>query len=160
MTIAAKSGLLLGLALTISAATTQAQGVMTTYPIGELKWVDGPATLPKGTKMVILEGDPATAGVFTMRIKFPAGMIVSPHFHTQTEHATVISGTLHIGIGENFDKAATRALPAGSFGFWSAGMKHFAWMEGETVLQLHGQGPWTITYVNAADDPRKAPGGK
>jgi len=43
---------------------------------------------------------------------------------------------------------------AGSFGYWPAGTRHFAWAEGETILQLHGQGPWTVTFVNAADDPR------
>ena len=28
-------------------------------------------------------------------------------------------------------------------------------IEGETVIQLHGTGPFEINYVNAADDPRK-----
>ena len=35
-----------------------------------------------------------------------------------------------------------------------AGMKHFAWATGETVVQLHGVGPWGIQYVNPADDAR------
>ena len=26
--------------------------------------------------------------------------------------------------------------------------------KGETVIQLHGAGPWEIKYVNPADDPR------
>jgi len=25
----------------------------------------------------------------------------------------------------------------------------------ETILQVHGVGPWAINYVNPADDPRK-----
>lgn len=135
-------------------ASTQAMNAPSYHPVAEMQWMDGPATLPHGTKMIVLEGDPAAAGLFTMRIKFPAGMHVAPHFHTQTEHATVIAGTLHIGMGAKFDSAATQPLKAGSFGFWPAGMKHFAWMEGEVILQMHGQGPWTITYVKAADDPR------
>jgi hypothetical protein len=45
-------------------------------------------------------------------------------------------------------------MPAGSFGYWPAGMKHFVWSDGETVVQLHGIGPWSIQYVNPADDPR------
>jgi hypothetical protein len=57
-------------------------------------------------------------------------------------------------MGDKFDQAATQAMPAGTFGFWPAGMKHFAWAKGETVLQLHGIGPWKIEYVNPADDPR------
>ena len=142
------------LPLTLVMAASVSAGAQTYHPAPELNWVDGPASFP-GAKMVVLEGDPAKAGMFTMRIKFPAGAIAKPHFHSQVEHATVLSGVLHIGMGEKFDKAATKPLVAGSFGFWPAGMKHFAWMEGETVLQLHGVGPWTITYVNPADDPRK-----
>lgn len=126
----------------------------TYHPISKIQWMDGPPTLPRGTKLAVLEGDPAKPGLFTMRIKFPAGMHVMPHSHSQTEHATVIAGTLHIGMGQKFDSAATRPLVAGSFGFWPAGMTHYAWMEGETILQMHGQGPWTITYVNPTHDPR------
>jgi hypothetical protein len=104
--------------------------------------------------MAVLEGDPAKEGLFTMRLLLPDGMVISPHWHTQIEHVTVIAGTLNIGMGEKFDKSATRAMPAGSFGFWPPQMRHYGWIKGETVLQLHGQGPWTITYVNPADDPR------
>ena len=43
---------------------------------------------------------------------------------------------------------------AGSFGYWASGMKHFAWVKGETIIQVHGMGPWGITYVNPEDDPR------
>lgn len=28
-------------------------------------------------------------------------------------------------------------------------------VERVTVLQLHGSGPWGITYLNPADDPRE-----
>jgi hypothetical protein len=33
-------------------------------------------------------------------------------------------------------------------------MKHFVWVEGETIVQFHGDGPWQIEYVNPAEDPR------
>src|SRR5262249_52278264 len=54
--------------------------------------------------------------------------------------------------------AKGRAMPAGSFGTWPAGMRHYVWVEGETVIQLHGTGPWSLTYVNPADDPRRQGG--
>ena len=139
-----------------SAATGQGKSSMALFPGIELEWKDGPPSLPKGATMAILEGDPTQPGVFTMRLRFPDGFQVFPHWHTQTEHATVIKGTLHFGMGERFDRSSTQTLVTGSFGYWPAGTKHFAWAEGETILQLHGQGPWTITYVNAADDPRAA----
>ena len=121
---------------------------------GEIKWMEGPPSLRPGAKMSILEGDPSREGMFTMRLWFPDGFEVAPHWHSQVEHVTVISGTLNIGMGDRFDKASTRAMPAGSFGYWPVGMKHYGWVSGETVLQLHGKGPWTIRYVNPADDPR------
>ena len=149
---------LIGGLLLLGAAPAAAQADTTRmflHPASRIVWKDGPASLPKGAQMAVLEGDPTQAGVFTMRIKFPAGFKVSPHYHSQTEHATVISGALSLGMGPTFDKNAMRVLTAGDFGYWVAGTPHFAWFQKETVLQLHGQGPWTITYVNPADDPRK-----
>ena len=35
------------------------------------------------------------------------------------------------------------------------GMHHYAWAREETVVQLSGIGPFEITYLNTADDPRK-----
>ncbi len=135
--------------------TDSKKAEMSLYPTAEIQWKDGPASLPAGSRFAVLEGDPSKEGFFTMRLWLPDDFTISPHWHTQTEHVTVISGTLNVGMGEKFDKTATRAMPAGTFGFWPAEMKHFAWAKGETVLQLHGTGPWTITYANAADDPRK-----
>lgn len=124
------------------------------HPGESLTWVDAPPAMPPGLKMALLEGDPTKPGLFTMRIKFPAGSRIMPHTHSQVEHATVVQGTLHIGMGATFDSLATKPMKAGSFGYWPPGMQHYAWFEGEVILQLHGQGPWTITYVNPADDPR------
>jgi len=119
-----------------------------------LVWKDAPASLPPGAKVAVLEGDPARDGPFVMRMKFPDGYRVLPHTHPKPERVTVISGTLQIGMGETFDAAQTQPMPAGTFGTWPAGMKHFGWFRGETVIQLHGDGPWTVNYVNPADDPR------
>src|SRR2546422_5156410 len=87
------------------AAAGQAKSPMALFPGIELEWKDGPPALPKGAKMAILEGDPTQPGVFTMRLRFPDGFQVFPHWHTQTEHATVIKGTLHLGMG---DRKSTR----------------------------------------------------
>lgn len=128
---------------------------MKLYPMADIQWKSGPASLPAGAKSAVLEGDPSKEGFFTMRLWLPDGFKVSPHSHPKVEHITVISGTFNLGMGEKFDQSATREMPAGTFGFWPAEMKHFAWAKGDTVLQLHGAGPWVMTYVNPADDPRK-----
>jgi len=128
---------------------------MRLYPIDEIQWKEGPGSLPAGAKVAVLEGDPSREGFFTMRLLLPDGFKIPPHWHPKVEHVTVISGTFNIGMGDKFDQTTTRAMPAGTFGFWPPDMKHFAWAKGETILQLHGIGPWMITYVNSSDDPRK-----
>ena len=122
----------------------------------ELQWKEGPPSLPAGAKFALLEGDPSKEGFFVMRLRFPDGYHIPPHTHPKTERVTVVSGTLRIAMGEQLERSKAYTLPAGAFGFWPAGMKHAAWAEGETIVQLHGIGPWAINYVNPADDPRKA----
>lgn len=125
------------------------------YSADGLKWQDGPTSLPPGAKISVLEGDPSKEGPFVFRVKVPDGYRVPPHTHPKVERVTVVSGTFHIGMGDKFDEKATRVMSAGGYGYWPAGMKHFVWAKGETVLQFHGTGPWTIQYLNPDDDPRK-----
>ena len=124
------------------------------YRADQMKWVDGPKSLPAGAKLAVLEGDPNKDGPFVMRLRVPDGYTIPAHTHPKTERLTVISGTFNIIMGEKLDPKDARKMPAGSFGYWAAGMKHVVWVEGETVVQLHGIGPWTINYINPADDPR------
>jgi hypothetical protein len=142
------------LATSIAFAPLAAANDMQLYAPADVKWKDGPGSLPPGAKFAVLEGDPSKEGPFTMRLMFPDGYKIAPHWHPKVERITVISGTFNLGMGDKFDQAATKAMPAGTYGFWPAEMKHFAWTKGETVLQLHGIGPWSLTYVNPADDPR------
>lgn len=121
---------------------------------GKLTWKPGPPSLPPGAQVAVLEGDPSKEGPFVFRVKVPDGYRIPPHTHPKPERVTVISGTLNIGMGETFDEAKGQEMPAGTYGTWPKGMKHFAWVKGETVIQLHGDGPWSIHYVNPADDPR------
>ena len=119
-----------------------------------VKWMDVPASLPRGAKLAVINGDPTKPGPFTMRLKAPANYKIPPHWHPKDEHVTVLSGTFYMGLGEQFDAAKSRALPVGSFAVMATGTRHFAWTKREDVVQLHGIGPWGINYVNPADDPR------
>jgi quercetin dioxygenase-like cupin family protein len=131
------------------------------YPPTSIEWKSGPAALPPGAKVAALEGDATKEGPFVVRLQFPDGYHIPPHTHPKTERVTVISGTMLLAMGENLNRGAAKTLSAGTYAFWPAGMKHTAWFQGETVIQLHGIGPWQINYLNPADDPRnskKSPG--
>ena len=122
----------------------------------DLKWGDVPPGLPPGAKMAVLAGDPTKKGLFTVRLQAPAGYKVPPHTHPTAENITVISGTFNVGMGDKFDEGAGKLLEAGGFVVMPAGMQHYAWSTGDAIIQIHGKGPFAITYVNPADDPRNA----
>lgn len=122
----------------------------------DLHWGEPPPVLAKGAKLAVLMGDPSKPGPFVMRLSTPAGYKVAPHWHSQTENVTVISGTLMIGMGDKFDLKATKAMKAGDFGSIPAKDHHFAYMKTAAVIQIHGEGPFDLTYVNPEDDPQKA----
>jgi quercetin dioxygenase-like cupin family protein len=119
-----------------------------------LEWAPGPGSLPPGAEFVLIEGNPAEAGPLTLRLRFPAGYRIPAHTHPAIEHVTVLSGTFGIGMGDEFDTSKGHEMPAGSFVVMPVGHTHFAWAKEETVVQLHSVGPWGITYVDPADDPR------
>src|SRR3989344_3979075 len=90
------------------------------------------------------------------RLEFPANYRVAPHWHPADEHVTVIAGTFALGMGETFDETKLEELGVGGFAMMRTGTRHFAWSKDGAVVQLHGIGPWGLTYVNPADDPRNA----
>jgi hypothetical protein len=120
----------------------------------DLKWMDGPPGLPKGAKVVVLNGDPSKEGPFTIRASMPAGYKVPAHWHPTTENVTVIEGTLYMGMGEKLDESKGTALTAGGFASMPAKTGHFAFTKDAVIIQVHGIGPFAITYYNPADDPR------
>ncbi|MBA3253560.1 MAG: cupin domain-containing protein [Burkholderiaceae bacterium] len=120
----------------------------------ELKWVDIPS-LPPGAKLAVIEGPLNQAGPITFRLKLPANYQIPAHWHPAIEHVTVISGTFNMGAGDKLDPTKTKALAAGGIAIMQPKTTHFAWNKEETIVQVHGMGPWGVTYVNPADDPRK-----
>ena len=120
----------------------------------ELKWVDVPS-LPPGAKLAVIEGPINQAGPVTFRLKLPAKYQIPAHWHPAIEHVTVISGTFNMGTGDKLDRAKTKALTAGSVAIMQPKTNHYGWTKDETIVQVHGIGPWGVTYVNPADDPRK-----
>jgi quercetin dioxygenase-like cupin family protein len=122
----------------------------------QLTWGPAPPILPAGARLAVLEGDPSKTGPYTMRLEMPAGYRLPPHFHHADEHVTVISGAFQVGMGDTFDEGKLTTLLPGAFGVIPPGIHHFARADKATVVQLHGVGPWGLTYVNPADQLNSA----
>ena len=123
---------------------------------GDIKWGAAPPNLPKGAKLAVLQGDPGKSGPFVMRLKVPAGYKIPPHTHTQTENLTVISGALYLGMSDKADPAVAQPLKTGAYHYLPGKTAHFAFNKAPTIVQVHGDGPFDIIYLNPADDPSKA----
>jgi len=121
-----------------------------------IKWGDPPPTLPKGTKLTVLIGDPSQPGAFVLRVYFPANTLVAPDTHKTAKNLTVISGELYHQMGEKLDTNRGDQLKQGAFVYLPAMMPHSVWTTGEnTVVQVTGTGPFGLDYINPADDPSK-----
>lgn len=139
-----------------AAAQAPARAAATHAAPPQWTWGPAPPSLPPGAKLAVLQGDPSQAAVFTIRLEFPDGYKIAPHFHPNDESVTVIAGTFLIGMGDVLDPAHVTTLVRGGFATAAAGQHHYAIAKGRTVVQVHGVGPFALTYVNPADDPQRA----
>ena len=143
----------IGIYLGIPAGWAQPTGHQMVSP-NDLKWADVPS-LPPGAKIAVIEGPMNEAVPFTVRLKFPPNYQIPAHSHPAVERVTVLSGTFNMGVGDKLDMQKSMALSPGSMMILQPKTNHFAWNKEEVVVQLNGTGPWGVTYVNPADDPRK-----
>ncbi|HEU0059778.1 MAG TPA: cupin domain-containing protein [Hyphomicrobiaceae bacterium] len=147
--------LLLAFGCSQGAVTALADDAHHTVVAGDaVKWGPAPPSLPSGAEAAVLLGNPGKEGPFVLRLKFPDGFTVPPHRHSKDEFVTVISGKFAVGAGEKVDRTTARPLPAASFVHMPAGMAHYAWADGEAVVQINGFGPFDVKYVDPKDDPR------
>jgi hypothetical protein len=58
-------------------------------------------------------------------------------------------------MGEDFSTAALVGYKVDDFVTMPATMAHFASARGSTEVQVHGIGPFALTYVHPQDDPTK-----
>lgn len=148
--------LMLGCALLMAgSAIASAEQMQAPVNADELKWAPAPKNLPPGAQWVVVSGDPSQEGLFVIRLKMPAGYKVPAHNHPTLEYVTVLSGEFHLGMGDKLDMAKSATLTAGGFAMAPAKMNHYGWAASDTVIQLHGPGPFGITYVDPAEDPSK-----
>lgn len=122
---------------------------------GDIKWVDAPSIGP-GAKTAVIDGDPKSTGPFVMRLKVPPKTNIKVHTHPADENVTVLSGTLYFAAADKFDGKMAKAFGPGSYFSIGKGKPMFAYTsEQEAVVQIHGTGPWGITYLGQKDSTAK-----
>jgi hypothetical protein len=147
---------LASLALSLAfAGSVPAQSTHVLVPADKVQWGPAPPALPPGAQIAVLEGNPSEKGAVTLRLRFPANYNLPAHWHSMTERVTVLSGSLHVGMGDKLDRQGSQTLDPGGFAALPGTMHHFAWTAVPTVVQINLEGPFDIFYVNPADNPQK-----
>jgi hypothetical protein len=119
----------------------------------EMKWMSQGALAAPGLEQLNLIGDPAKAGPYTLRLKFPKGFRIAPHTHPDSREVTVLSGVFATGYGQSFDNAKLKVLPAGSFYTEPANVPHYIEIKEDTVLQVSGMGPSGRKFIIPPEIP-------
>ncbi len=95
-----------------------------------------------------VSGDPAKAGVpFVIRIHAEAGYIIMPHTHPEDENIVVVKGSWALGMGNRFNRNTLEPMEVGDYGLAGKKMAHFALSKSDTIIQVHGIGPFTTYWV-------------
>ncbi len=117
-----------------------------------IEWadLDVPGFAP-GAKIAPLAGNSSEADQpYTLRILMPDGYAFPAHWHPRAENVSVLTGTLYLAIGEEEDQSQLKKYEVGDYLYIPAKLAHYGRAEGETVLQLHGIGPFDIMVVEKA----------
>lgn len=120
----------------------------------QLKW--NKIDLFPGAYCAVASGDPTKEGQYIVRLKFPSNYKIFPNWQTATVNVTVLSGSLHIGVGDKFDTQNGKTLSAGSSVIIPAKSHLYSWTTEDSVLQIHGLGPWNMQFVNPSQDSRNS----
>ena len=131
---------LLGLVVTFGGAAGQQSPGHHIVPLKDIpsqQWIEA------------VHGDMGVAGQpFVIRIHNDAGYIVLPHTHVEDENIVVVKGIWSLGIGNEFNSAGLESVTIGDYLFVPKRMAHFAWSKTETIIQVHGIGPFAVNFVD------------
>jgi len=115
---------------------------------GDLKWTP----IIKGCDIAVVEGNPDAEGQpFVIRFRCADGAKVAAHWHPTDENLTVLKGAFLVGMGDSFDESKLQTLNVGNFILMPKEMHHFASNKGETIVQVHGTGPFKVNWLNPSE---------
>jgi quercetin dioxygenase-like cupin family protein len=114
----------------------------------DLKWTP----IIKGCDLAAVSGDPNADGTpFVIRIRCADGSKIPAHWHPTDENVTVLRGVFLVGMGDAFDETKLQTMNVGNFVAMPKEVRHYAISKGDTIVQVHGVGPFKVYWVNPAD---------
>ncbi|MGB5191696.1 MAG: cupin domain-containing protein [Polyangiales bacterium] len=112
-----------------------------------ITWVRCPPSLPAPCEMAVLEGDPKTEMMFTVRFRTGSAFEMKPHWHPRNERVTILEGRVGVGFGDQIDRENVTWFGPGDYYVNAEGAHHFVLTDGPAVLQITGIGPWKANFL-------------
>ncbi len=113
----------------------------------EVQWRPCPPNLPSGCEIAVLEGNPQSPDLFTVRFRVNGEFVMPPHTHPKDERATVLSGKVAVAFGKNGTRETAKEFGPGDYYVNSRGAIHTVWADTVSVIQLTGIGPWKADFL-------------
>lgn len=99
-----------------------------------------------GMQQVVIYGDPSKPGLYIVRNKFPAGVMSTPHSHSDDRIGIVLRGTWWTGTGATMDRPHTVPVSIGGTMIHPKGELHYdGARDEEVIVQIVGYGPTVKT---------------
>jgi anti-sigma factor ChrR (cupin superfamily) len=115
---------------------------------GDLKWTP----IFKGCDLATVAGNPDAEGTpFVVRLRCTDGSKIPAHWHPTDENVTVLKGTFLVGMGETFEDSKLLTMNVGNFATMPKETRHYGMAKGETIVQVHGAGPFKVNWVNPSE---------
>lgn len=122
----------------------------------EVAWRPCPQNLPSGCEIAVLEGNPQTPDLFTVRFRLTDEFVMPPHTHPKDERVTVLKGHMSVAFGMDESREDAKQFGPGDYYVNARGAVHTVWADESSVIQITGIGPWEaqfVEYNNQEDSP-------
>lgn len=113
----------------------------------EVEWRPCPQNLPSGCEIAVLEGNPQTPDLFTVRFRLGDGFVMPAHTHPNDERVTVLKGRMSVAFGVDGSREDAKQFGPGDYYVNARGAVHTVWADELSELQITGIGPWEAHFV-------------
>lgn len=113
----------------------------------DIQWNPCPPHLPTGCEIAVLEGNPQSPDLFSVRFRLSEGFVMPPHTHPNDERVTVIGGKVSVAFGLEGSRENAKQFGPGDYYVNARDAIHTVWADTTSIVQITGIGPWEADFV-------------
>lgn len=113
----------------------------------DIQWKPCPPNLPSGCEIAVLEGNPQSPDLFTVRFRVNEGFVMPPHTHPKDERVTILAGKMSVAFGADGKRENAKQFGPGDYYVNARGAIHTVWADTVSIIQITGIGPWEAKFV-------------